>query len=199
MRHARSLALTSSRCALRPLSPRDAGRLHALFTNPGVRQFLWDGEVIPIERTHDVVARSAAMFRDHCYGLWAARMSGARGLSGFAGFWWFRDPPELELLYGVDERLWGRGLATEIAQVVVAYGFDDLQMRTIRASTDTANVASIRVLEKLGFRFVARGMSGGLDTAFYELLRARVPAWRGGHPADATQISSAASSPRRSR
>src|SRR5688500_15104773 len=58
---------------------------------------------------------------------------------------------ELELLYGVAEPLWGRGLATELANAMVTYAWATLGFSTIRASTDVANVASTRVLEKAGF------------------------------------------------
>ena len=44
-----------------------------------------------------------------------------------------------------------------------------LDMPVVRASTDVANSASVRVLEKLGFRFVRRSTVGGLPTLFYEM------------------------------
>jgi RimJ/RimL family protein N-acetyltransferase len=58
-----------------------------------------------------------------------------------------------------------------MAEAVIAYCFDSLAMSVVRASTDAANMASIRVLEKLGFDFVHRSTVGGLDTVFYELAR----------------------------
>jgi ribosomal-protein-alanine N-acetyltransferase len=82
--------------------------------------------------------------------------------------WPFREPPNLELLYGIAESLWGQGYATEVAQAVMTYCFDSLHMPAVRASTDEANAASRRVLEKLGFACVRRVTLGGLSTAFYE-------------------------------
>jgi len=96
-----------------------------------------------------------------------ARCVDDSALIGFGGFWHFRDPPQLELLYGVAESVWNRNYATEIAQAVIAYGVTMLGMRTIHASTDAANAASVRVLEKLGFRFVRGASIAGLDTVFY--------------------------------
>ena len=60
-------------------------------------------------------------------------------LCGFGGFWTFRDPPELELLYGLGRAYWGQGLATELATAIVEYGVDELHMREVRASTDPPN------------------------------------------------------------
>ena len=79
----------------------------------------------------------------------------------------FRDPPELELLYGLGRAYWGQGLATEIATAIVAYGVERLHMREIRASTDPPNEASVRLLERLRFTLERRAVVGGLDTLFF--------------------------------
>ena len=54
--------------------------------------------------------------------------------------------------YGVHGDLRGRGLSAEAAQFVIEKAFEVYpQLQRIRAHTDSENVASIRVLEKLGF------------------------------------------------
>ena len=45
---------------------------------------------------------------------------------------------------------WGRGIATEGAAALLRYGFDDRGLSQIVAITDLGNVASQRVLEKIG-------------------------------------------------
>jgi ribosomal-protein-alanine N-acetyltransferase len=165
------IQLTTKRCLLRPITAGDADQLHQLWSSPGVRRFLWDDEVIPMARTLAAIEQSQRMFREQGFGLWGAWPTGSPNLSAFGGLWPFRDPPQLELLYGVAEHLWGRGYATEVAQAVIEYCFDSLNLPLVRASTDVANVASIRVLEKLGFVLMYRSTVGGLDTVFYELQR----------------------------
>jgi RimJ/RimL family protein N-acetyltransferase len=165
------MELTTARAVMRPVAPEDAPELHALWTSAGVRRFLWDDQTIPLARTHDAIAQSARLFRDRRYGLWGARTADLHRLLGFAGLWPFRDPPEIELLYGIGEPFWGQGCAGEIARAVIAYCFDVLDMAAIAASTDVANAASVRVLEKLAFHLTARNTVGGLDTLFFELRR----------------------------
>jgi [ribosomal protein S5]-alanine N-acetyltransferase len=160
--------LRTARCELRPVSTADATGLHALWITPGVRRFLWDDEIIPAQRATEAVATSAELFDRHRFGLWAVRLKGARAIQGFAGIWPFRDPPEFELLFGVAEPLWGRGLAVEAAGAVMVYCAAVLEMTRICASTDAGNTASIRVLDKLGFTEVRRAIAGGLDTIFFE-------------------------------
>lgn len=163
--------LNTARCDLRPVTETDAGALHALWTSRGVRRFLWDDEIIPREKTDDVIARSEALFERNDFGLWLVRERFDKSVTGFAGLWPFREADEFELLYGIDERLWGHGYAVEAARAVIDYCFSSLDMPVIRASTDADNAASIRVLEKLGFAETRRDTVGGLDTIFFERAR----------------------------
>jgi ribosomal-protein-alanine N-acetyltransferase len=102
-------------------------------------------------------------------GLWLARPRNDDTLIGFGAFWFFRDPPELELLYGVADAEVGRGYGREIAGAVVDYGIRQLAMPIVRASTDAAHQRSRQLLEDLGFAFERRATVAGLDTAFYTL------------------------------
>ena len=45
---------------------------------------------------------------------------------------------------------WGKGLAFESATTVLHYAFDTLELTEIVAETQSANVASCRLLERLG-------------------------------------------------
>ena len=56
----------------------------------------------------------------------------------------------------VAKAYWGRGLATEAARVFVDYGFQELKLPRIISSVEVGNAASVRVLQKLGFRCVRR-------------------------------------------
>ena len=163
--------LSSARCDLVPVTHADAAALHALWTAPGVRRYLWDGEIIPRERTDEAISTSEDLFERHDFGLWLLRERIDHSLIGFAGLWPFREAEEFELLYGIDERMWGHGYGVEASQAVIDYGFTQLGMPVIRASTDVANAASVRVLEKLGFVQTRRQVVNGLDTIFFEKQR----------------------------
>jgi ribosomal-protein-alanine N-acetyltransferase len=156
---------------LRPLTAADAAAVHSLWVSPGVRRYLWDDEVIPLEQAAAAVEESLALFESSGCGLWGVRLNGDDELAGFCGYWHFHEPPELELLYGVSETQWRKGLATEMAEAMIRYGFDGLGFERIQASTDAANLASIRVMEKAGMRFLKREITGGLDTVYYVVNR----------------------------
>ncbi len=159
--------LRTRRLTLRPVRSADTLELHELWTSAGVRRYLWDDEIISLGKTRDAIVKSERLFRDRGLGLWGARDAQTNGLMAFAGFWHFHDPPALELLYGVKEDLWGQGYAVEAARAVIEYGANTLEMERIQASTDEANAASVRVLQKLGFELTARRIIKGRETTFY--------------------------------
>ena len=55
--------------------------------------------------------------------------------------------------YFVDHEHNGRGIATQAVVAAVAYGFDEAGLHRVQAGVMPRNGASIRVLEKAGFRF----------------------------------------------
>lgn len=167
--------ISSERLWLRPLGKSDVAALHQLWIDEQVRRFLWDGKVIPRAQTQAIVERSIHLFDERGFGIWGVHERAADQLVGFAGYWHFRTPPCLELLFGVASDHGNRGIATESALAVVGYGFETLGFEEIAASTDVANLASVRVLQKLGMSFARRAVADGLDTLFYAL---RNDAWR---------------------
>ena len=160
----RPTGLRTARLQLRPLREADIETLHALWTQPGVRRFLWDDRVLSLEQTRDFVMQSAWWFEHQGYGLWGAHDADGT-LVGFCGYGFFRDEHELELLYGVAESQWLQGYAREMAEAMVAYGFDTLRLAEIRASTDAPNAGSQRVLKRLGF--VSDAPRPGTDRKLY--------------------------------
>lgn len=59
----------------------------------------------------------------------------------------------LEMGYYLLPRCWGQGLASEAGRGIAAYAFNKLGVERLVAGHHPANIASGRVLEKLGFRF----------------------------------------------
>ena len=162
----------------------DAAPLHSLWIEEPVRRYLWDGEVVSLKKTEEIVKTNQRLFRDSGFGIWAVRERNSDPLIGFAGYWHFREPPSPELLFGVEPDHWNRGIATESSRCVIRYGFEVLNFQTIEASTDVGNAASITVLKKLGMNQQHRAVTAGLDTIFYTLHQAE---WRKG-VADDSQL-----------
>ena len=58
----------------------------------------------------------------------------------------------VEIGYGLSPAYWGRGIFRSAAELVIHYAFNKLSLRRIVARTSIHNSASMRGLEKLGFK-----------------------------------------------
>ena len=142
--------LRSSRLWLEPVEPRDATALHSHWTEPEVREFLWDGIVIHRQQVDEIIAKSDRLFDDPGAGLWAMRTPDGAFL-GCAGFWFFHEPPELELVISLSPSEWGTGTASEACRTLVDYALDELGWPFIQASADSPNERSLRLIRSLGY------------------------------------------------
>ena len=65
---------------------------------------------------------------------------------------------EAELGYWIGRRYWGNGYVTEAAKTLIEHGLRDLRLDRIWCICRTDNIASMRVQDKCGFRFVRNGL-----------------------------------------
>lgn len=81
-----------------------------------------------------------------------------------------------EISYIIHPEYWGHGFATEVAFTLLSFGFTTLRLHRIFATCDPRNVASQRVLQKLGMQCEGRMREtlllrdGWRDSALYSLL-----------------------------
>ncbi|WP_135303003.1 GNAT family N-acetyltransferase [Haloarcula amylovorans] len=76
-----------------------------------------------------------------------------------------------ELSYWLDPDAWGEGYATEAAERLVGYGFDQRAVRKWNARVVGSNDRSIAVLERLGFvREGAHRAEWRLDGVWHDML-----------------------------
>ncbi|MEC4812273.1 MAG: GNAT family N-acetyltransferase [Scytonema sp. PMC 1069.18] len=62
------------------------------------------------------------------------------------------DSHQASLGYEIASNYWGRGYATEAARTLLKFGFEELKLHRIYSWCFSENLASIRVLEKIGMR-----------------------------------------------
>ena len=77
---------------------------------------------------------------------------------------------EATLAFYLARPYWGRGIATEAGQAFIEHGFRDLGLAKIHAGMNAANLASVRVIEKLGFNWVRSGGDATVRFHDYELI-----------------------------
>ena len=143
---------------------------HALVQDEHVRRYLMDGEVFPREWSEARIRESSALFSRRGVGLWLAREIDSIAVAGFCGFLELPTvDPEPQLVYALFERFTRKGYATEMARACIAHARTQAGFSQIVAAVDGVNVASARVLDKLGF--IKSGTLPGAfgDTFIYRL------------------------------
>ncbi len=92
------------------------------------------------------------------------------------------DFDEFEVTYGLAVTEWGYGFALEAASelVSIAFAADGLALERIFGLVYKENTRSIRVLEKLGMRFVKDHFDQTTQNfaRLYRLVRADLPSYR---------------------
>lgn len=82
-----------------------------------------------------------------------------------------------EIGYWLTKEAWGRGYASEAANLLIRYGFKELSLERIYAHVDSNNKNSIKVLENLGFiregvlRRAALHRGNFVDRCVYSIIR----------------------------
>ena len=69
-------------------------------------------------------------------------------------------PGQIVLFYSIETSYQGRGYATQAASGIIKYAFENLGINLIDAGCDKNNIASIRVLEKIGMQKVNEDENG---------------------------------------
>ena len=114
-----------------------------------VKHFGKNGDPISRQESDQALQDMIMQWQDRGFGRWAVVLKESGKLIGCAGLKVYQGRPEL--FYLLDQPFWGQGLATEIAQAALCFGFERLHFEEIIAFTKHQNRASQRVLEKVGF------------------------------------------------
>lgn len=167
----------SPRLEWQRLAPAYVDVFYRLVRDAHVKRYLLDGLDMPRAWCADEVEASDRLFEQRGVGLWLLSRIGAPDVIGFAGYRVFDElGPDPQLLYAFVKRVTGRGLATEAARALVEAGHA-AGLDPIVSAVDGPNAASMRVLEKVGFRRVRATDEGAFgETVYFERPAAsRVP------------------------
>ncbi len=143
-----------------------------IYADSEVMKTLPAGKAIARE---DFEARVAGLmvdhWREHGFGPWVVVHKADQTLIGHCGLKFWPDSTDVEVFYALAKPYWGQGLATEGARASLCYGFEELGLDQIIAAAFVDNVASRRVLEKVGMSYTGETTFAGLTVAGYGIRR----------------------------
>jgi RimJ/RimL family protein N-acetyltransferase len=135
---------------------------------------LFDDREISRQEAEAFITSSNESFANWGYGIWLCFEAEPSQFDqmpvGFAGLFAATSPTAPSLIFGMQPQRWGRGYAREATAAVIDHAFTSLGLGSVVADVDQPNLASIRVLEKLGMVEVRRAMVEERPLLYYEML-----------------------------
>lgn len=149
--------LETSRLILREFRPSDASAVFESFSNPDVTRYINLETMTSIEEAENLVATRAKLFSDGNGIRWAVILKPDIDTAvGSCGFYYLNmGSKSCEVGYDLNPHHWRKGIMTEAIKAAISFAYGDdffFPVNRISALTFEANIASIRVLTKLGFK-----------------------------------------------
>lgn len=144
----------------------------AIWSDAEVTRYLPPRRPLPREHMARMLEKRREEWESQQFGVWAIRDRETGEFVGHCGLV-VNDPPRVELIYALARSAWGQGLVTEAASAVISYAGFALGITELDALVFEENLASARVLEKLGFSRVGPVHQLGHDLQLYAYPAAR--------------------------
>ncbi|WP_232663006.1 GNAT family N-acetyltransferase [Pseudonocardia sp. TRM90224] len=169
--------LETPRLMLREIVPADAHSLFA-FRSDVEEQKHNDPPHKAVSESYELIARLAAEYRETGAVRWGLTIKGYDDVVGLLGFnFWAREHHRAGIGYDLSRHLWGQGLMFEAMTAALEHGFTTMGLNRVEAHTNSDNLASRRMLQRLGFwqegTFHDHFFEDGAyhDVALYVMLR----------------------------
>ena len=144
--------LETDRLLLRRWKPSDREPFAEMNADPRVMEFF--PKCLSRQESDEFVSRIEDHFDIHGFGLFAAELKADEKFIGFIGLhvatFQAHFTPCVEIGWRIAAPYWGQGLAPEGSRQVIRFGFERLRLDALVSFTVPENVASRRLMEKLG-------------------------------------------------
>jgi len=175
-------SISTSRLTLRPAEREDFPYLHGLWSESLVRRYLFDDRYVSLELARSVL-ETCLEGKERGTGLWILQSTDGSARLGCAGLSLTaavaKAEPRLagllEPVVALHPTRWKQGYAVEALTALVEYAFETLDEQRLAAASDVPNVASLRMLERVGFAPLREVQGGRYPMRTYLLAR---DAWR---------------------
>ncbi len=167
------MTLETARLILAPWQAVDWTAFRPIATDPEMMRYITGGVAWTDEQIQAFVGRQLKAYRERGFCRWKLIEKASSELIGFCGVGYWKNSTEEEMGWWVARHLWGRGLATEAATAALGDAFERVGFDRLIAVADRENVASIRIMRKLGLTFDREFEAEGCQLVKYAMDRAQ--------------------------
>lgn len=149
------IILETQRLTLRHAVADDAEFMLRLLNEPSFIRFIGDRGVRTLDDAGRYIAdRLVGSYEKNGFGLWVVERKDTAGPIGICGLVKRDALPDADIGFAFLPEFWSAGYAYESAAAVKQHALGALGMPRLLAITNDDNVASIRLVEKLGLEYV---------------------------------------------
>ena len=169
--------LETERLILRDVLETDVDGMFELDSSPIVHKYLGDKPIKTKDQAIHIIQFIHQQYKNLGIGRFAAIEKSSGDFIGWSGL--KLNTGEKEALNGKTEfydigyrfipRYWGKGYATESSLAALDYGFNKLQIKTMCGAAEIENIASNKILQKIGLKFINEFYVEGVKANWYEL------------------------------
>lgn len=163
--------LETNRLYLRHFKAEDLEEYSRIMGQDEVGQWLPRGRGYTKEEVGKFLDNIAKHWQEKGYGIWAVIEKDSGKIIGHCGLNYVKQNDEVEVLYGFGKEYWGFGYATEAAKAALTFGSEKIGLDRIVAFAKTDNIASRKVIEKIGLKYIKDIEIFGMICAYYELYK----------------------------
>jgi RimJ/RimL family protein N-acetyltransferase len=146
------------RLYLRQFTEADAPLILTLNSDPEIVKYVHEPTLETEEQARNIIVNNILPQYPNDLGRWAMHIKETNEFIGWCGLKYRPELNETDLGYRLMQKNWGLGYATEAARHTLNHGFSKLNLQLITARAHIENIASIKVLEKLGMDFIGEGI-----------------------------------------
>ncbi|WP_298511463.1 GNAT family N-acetyltransferase [uncultured Kordia sp.] len=144
--------LETERTYLRELSIADAESFYNLNLDKEVIRYTGDVVFESINHAKKFL-ENYDQYQKYGVGRWAVIHKETNDFLGWCGLKYSSSSDEYDIGFRFFRKYWNLGYATETAKACIEYGFHTMQVKSIVGRAMKANIASIKVLEKIGLSY----------------------------------------------
>ncbi|MEH1864899.1 MAG: GNAT family N-acetyltransferase [Nostoc sp.] len=162
--------IETARLRLRDFNLNDFDDLFRLYSDTEVMKYL---SPRTREQTQLSLSKHIQQWQQHTFGMWAVIHKETDKMIGRCGLNFLENTPEVELGYVFDKSYWNMGIATEASFATLKFGFWEVKLDQIVAIADPENIASVRVIQKLGMKYEKNAWHYGQNVVYYAISRTK--------------------------
>ena len=148
------MVIETDRLQLRQLSVDDAEFILRLLNEPSFIQNIGDRGVRNVDDARGYIVKGPiTSYEKFGFGLWMIETKSPAAPIGICGLLKREVLDDVDIGYALLPEFWSHGYALESASAVVSYAREKLGLKRVVAVTNSNNRSSIRLLEKMGFKY----------------------------------------------